>query len=303
MCRPQPPPCPLLAPGPRVTRFADVAGVEDAKQELQEVVEFLQHPENSRRWARAFPRRSVPLVGPPGSGKTLLARAVAGEAGVPFFSVAGSEFVEVVVGVGARRVRDLFEQAVRCAPAIVFVDEIDAIGRSRGAGLGAANDEREQTLNQVLVQMDGFEKHATVVVIAATNRPDVLDPALLRPGRFDRRVVFARISTSARRSSPSTPGVSRWVNRWIWAWWPESRRASLVLSSPRCSTKAPFWPFGAPNARLGCPSWRKRSIASLLGHAEQAVRSWSTSGDWLPTTKAATRWRCITSSTTIRSTR
>lgn len=189
----------LFAPGPRVTRFADVAGVEDAKQELQEVVEFLQHPEKFAALGARVPQ-GVLLVGPPGSGKTLLARAVAGEAGVPFFSVAGSEFVEVVVGVGARRVRDLFEQAVRCAPAIVFVDEIDAIGRSRGAGLGAANDEREQTLNQVLVQMDGFEKHATVVVIAATNRPDVLDPALLRPGRFDRRVVLSTPDLDERQA-------------------------------------------------------------------------------------------------------
>jgi cell division protease FtsH len=189
----------LFTPGPRVTRFADVAGVEDAKQELREVVEFLQYPEKFAALGARVPQ-GVLLVGPPGSGKTLLARAVAGEAGVPFFSVAGSEFVEMVVGVGARRVRDLFEQAVRSAPSIVFVDEIDAIGRSRGAGLGPANDEREQTLNQVLVQMDGFEKHATVVVIAATNRPDVLDPALLRPGRFDRRVVLSTPDLDERQA-------------------------------------------------------------------------------------------------------
>ena len=173
---------------PTVT-FSDVAGVEEAKQELQEVVEFLRFPERFVSLGAKIPK-GVLLVGPPGTGKTLLGRAVAGEAGVPFFSISGSEFVEMFVGVGASRVRDLFDQAKRNSPCIVFVDEIDAVGRHRGAGLGGGHDEREQTLNQILVEMDGFDTGVNVIVLAATNRPDILDPALLRPGRFDRRVVL-----------------------------------------------------------------------------------------------------------------
>ncbi len=173
---------------PSIT-FMDVAGVDEAKEELQEVVEFLKYPEKFVALGARIPR-GVLLVGPPGTGKTLLARAVAGEAGVPFFSISGSEFVEMFVGVGASRVRDLFEQAKRNSPCIVFVDEIDAVGRQRGAGLGGSHDEREQTLNQILVEMDGFDTNTNVIVIAATNRPDILDPALLRPGRFDRQVVI-----------------------------------------------------------------------------------------------------------------
>jgi len=173
---------------PSVT-FQDVAGVEEAKMELQEVVEFLRFPERFLALGARIPH-GVLLVGPPGTGKTLLARAVAGEAGVPFFSISGSEFVEMFVGVGAARVRDLFEQARRNSPCIIFVDEIDAVGRHRGAGLGGGHDEREQTLNQILVEIDGFDSSTNVIVIAATNRPDILDPALLRPGRFDRRVVL-----------------------------------------------------------------------------------------------------------------
>jgi cell division protease FtsH len=173
---------------PTVT-FADVAGVDEAKQELQEVVEFLKYPERFAALGARIPKGLL-LVGPPGTGKTLLARAVAGEAGVPFFSISGSEFVEMFVGVGAARVRDLFDQAKRNAPCIVFIDEIDAVGRHRGAGLGGGHDEREQTLNQILVEMDGFDSSTNVIIIAATNRPDILDPALLRPGRFDRRVVL-----------------------------------------------------------------------------------------------------------------
>ena len=168
--------------------FDDVAGAEEAKQELEEVVEFLKEPERFTALGARIPK-GVLLVGPPGTGKTLLARAVAGEAGVPFFSISGSEFVEMFVGVGASRVRDLFDQAKRNSPCIVFVDEIDAVGRHRGAGLGGSHDEREQTLNQILVEMDGFDTSDQVIIIASTNRPDVLDPALLRPGRFDRRVV------------------------------------------------------------------------------------------------------------------
>jgi len=174
-----------------VVTFADVAGVDEAKQELQEVVEFLKYPEKFNSLGARIPR-GVLLVGPPGTGKTLMARAVAGEAGVPFFSISGSEFVEMFVGVGASRVRDLFDQAKRNSPCIVFVDEIDAVGRQRGAGLGGSHDEREQTLNQILVEMDGFETNTGVIVVAATNRPDVLDPALLRPGRFDRQVILDR---------------------------------------------------------------------------------------------------------------
>jgi cell division protease FtsH len=181
-----------------VVTFADVAGVEEAKQELTEVVEFLKYPEKFNALGARIPR-GVLLVGPPGTGKTLLARAVAGEAGVPFFSISGSEFVEMFVGVGASRVRDLFEQAKRNSPCIVFVDEIDAVGRQRGAGLGGSHDEREQTLNQILVEMDGFDTNTNVIVVAATNRPDVLDPALLRPGRFDRQVVLDRPDIKGRR--------------------------------------------------------------------------------------------------------
>ena len=183
---------------PSVT-FSDVAGVEEAKQELQEIVEFLKFPDKFAALGARIPKGLL-LVGPPGTGKTLISRAVAGEAGVPFFSISGSEFVEMFVGVGASRVRDLFEQAKRNSPCIVFVDEIDAVGRQRGAGLGGSHDEREQTLNQILVEMDGFDTNTNVIVIAATNRPDVLDPALLRPGRFDRQVVLDRPDIRGRIS-------------------------------------------------------------------------------------------------------
>ncbi len=183
---------------PSVT-FLDVAGVEEAKEELQEVVEFLREPEKFISLGARIPK-GVLLVGPPGTGKTLLAKAVSGEAGVPFFSISGSEFVEMFVGVGASRVRDLFEQAKRHSPCIVFVDEIDAVGRQRGAGLGGSHDEREQTLNQMLVEMDGFDTDTNVIIMAATNRPDILDPALLRPGRFDRRVVLDRPDMRGREA-------------------------------------------------------------------------------------------------------
>jgi cell division protease FtsH len=179
--------------------FKDVAGLKAAKQDLKEVVNFLKHPEKFRRLGGKVPR-GVLLVGPPGTGKTLLARAVAGEAQGAFFSISGSEFIEMFVGVGASRVRELFSEAKKAAPAIVFIDEIDAVGRSRGAGLGGGNDEREQTLNQLLSEMDGFDRNDLTVVLAATNRPDVLDPALLRPGRFDRRVLVDRPELEARRA-------------------------------------------------------------------------------------------------------
>jgi len=198
---------------PKVT-FEDVAGVEEAKEELQEVVEFLREPEKFISLGARIPK-GVLLVGPPGTGKTLLAKAVSGEAGVPFFSISGSEFVEMFVGVGASRVRDLFDQAKRHSPCIVFVDEIDAVGRQRGAGLGGSHDEREQTLNQMLVEMDGFDTDTNVIIVAATNRPDILDPALLRPGRFDRRVVLDRPDMRGReailavhvRGKPLAPDV------------------------------------------------------------------------------------------------
>jgi len=173
----------------RVT-FQDVAGVEEAKEELEEIVHFLKDPRKFQKLGGRIPKGAL-LVGPPGTGKTLLARAIAGEANVPFFTISGSDFVEMFVGVGASRVRDMFEQGKKSAPCIIFIDEIDAVGRSRGAGLGGGNDEREQTLNQLLVEMDGFETNEGVILIAATNRPDVLDPALLRPGRFDRQVVVS----------------------------------------------------------------------------------------------------------------
>jgi len=197
----------------RVT-FKDVAGVDEAKEELEEIVEFLKHPKKFIEIGARIPK-GVLLIGPPGTGKTLLARAVAGEAGVPFFSISGSDFVEMFVGVGAARVRDLFEQAKKNAPCIVFIDEIDAVGRQRGAGLGGGHDEREQTLNQLLVEMDGFGINEGIIILAATNRPDILDPALLRPGRFDREVVVDRPDVKGReeilkvhaRNKPIAEGV------------------------------------------------------------------------------------------------
>ncbi|MFP5367266.1 MAG: ATP-dependent metallopeptidase FtsH/Yme1/Tma family protein, partial [Actinomycetes bacterium] len=198
---------------PQVT-FADVAGSDEAVEELQEIKEFLQEPAKFQAVGAKIPK-GVLLYGPPGTGKTLLARAVAGEAGVPFFSISGSDFVEMFVGVGASRVRDLFEQAKANSPAIIFVDEIDAVGRHRGAGIGGGNDEREQTLNQLLVEMDGFDVKTNVILIAATNRPDVLDPALLRPGRFDRQIGVEAPDLIGRdqilqvhaKGKPMAPGV------------------------------------------------------------------------------------------------
>ena len=181
--------------------FEDVAGVDEAKEDLEEIVEFLRDPQKFQRLGGKIPR-GVLLVGPPGTGKTLLARAIAGEANVPFFTISGSDFVEMFVGVGASRVRDMFEQAKKNAPCIIFIDEIDAVGRHRGAGLGGGNDEREQTLNQLLVEMDGFEANEGIILIAATNRPDVLDPALLRPGRFDRQVVVPNPDVIGPREDP-----------------------------------------------------------------------------------------------------
>ncbi|MBK8480482.1 MAG: ATP-dependent zinc metalloprotease FtsH [Proteobacteria bacterium] len=189
----------LLSDHHHKVTFADVAGAEEAKHEVQEIVEFLRDPKRFTRLGGRIPK-GVLMIGPPGTGKTLLARAIAGEAGVPFFSISGSDFVEMFVGVGASRVRDLFEQGKKNAPCIIFIDEIDAVGRHRGAGLGGGHDEREQTLNQLLVEMDGFESNEGVILIAATNRPDVLDPALLRPGRFDRRITVPRPDVRGREA-------------------------------------------------------------------------------------------------------
>ena len=215
------------------TTFADVAGADEAIEELQEIKEFLENPAKFQAIGAKIPK-GVLLYGPPGTGKTLLARAVAGEAGVPFYSISGSDFVEMFVGVGASRVRDLFEQAKANAPAIIFVDEIDAVGRHRGAGLGGGHDEREQTLNQLLVEMDGFDVKGGVILIAATNRPDILDPALLRPGplRPADRGRPARPARAARRSSACTPRASR------------SARTSTSPSSPGAppASPAPTWP-------------------------------------------------------------
>jgi cell division protease FtsH len=204
----------LLSENQRKMTFADVAGIEEAKDEVEEIIAFLKDPKKFTRLGGRIPK-GVLMMGPPGTGKTLLARAIAGEAGVPFFSISGSDFVEMFVGVGASRVRDLFEQGKKNAPCIIFIDEIDAVGRHRGAGLGGGHDEREQTLNQLLVEMDGFESNEGVILIAATNRPDVLDPALLRPGRFDRRIIVPRPDVRGRtgilnvhtKKTPLAPGV------------------------------------------------------------------------------------------------
>ena len=229
-----------------VVTFQDVAGVDEAKTELQEVVEFLKYPEKFNSLGARIPR-GVLLVGPPGTGKTLLARAVAGEAGVPFFSISGSEFVEMFVGVGASRVRDLFDQAKRNSPCIVFVDEIDAVGRQRGAGLGGSHDEREQTLNQILVEMDGFDTNTNVIVVAATNRPDVLDPALLRPGRFDRQVILDRPDMKGRLGDPQGPhqGQAARQGHRPADHRQASRPASPARTSPTSSTRRPSSPRGA----------------------------------------------------------
>ena len=188
----------LLNESQNKVTFKDVAGIDEAKDDCEEIIAFLKDPKKFQRLGGRIPK-GVLLMGAPGTGKTLLARAIAGEAGVPFFSISGSDFVEMFVGVGASRVRDLFEQGKKHAPCIIFIDEIDAVGRHRGAGMGGGHDEREQTLNQLLVEMDGFESSEGVIIIAATNRPDVLDPAILRPGRFDRRIIVPRPDLNGRQ--------------------------------------------------------------------------------------------------------
>ncbi len=217
---------------PKVT-FADVAGADEAVAELQEIKEFLEAPAKFQAMGAMIPK-GVLLYGPPGTGKTLLARAVAGEAGVPFFSISGSDFVEMFVGVGASRVRDLFEQAKTAAPAIVFVDEIDAVGRHRGAGLGGGHDEREQTLNQLLVEMDGFDVKTGVILIAATNRPDILDPALLRPGRFDRQIVVDAPDLVGRQAILKVHAKGKPVD--------DTRRPQTSSPAGRRGSPVPTWP-------------------------------------------------------------
>jgi cell division protease FtsH len=268
--------------------FADVAGLKAAKQDLSEIVQFLKEPERFRRLGGRIPR-GVLLVGPPGTGKTLLARAVAGESGVPFFSISASEFIEMFVGVGAARVRDLFAEAKRSAPAIVFIDEIDAVGRSRGVGLGGAHDEREQTLNQLLSEMDGFNRNDLTIVLAATNRPDVLDPALLRPGRFDRRVIVDRPENAARQAilrvhtkgkplaadvdieqlASNTPGFSgadlaNLVNE---AALTATRRGALAISEPDFSDAFDKIVLGDPREAKLDPQEKRRVAVHEAGHA------------------------------------
>jgi cell division protease FtsH len=225
----------LLSENTHKVTFNDVAGIDEAKEELEEIISFLRDPKKFTKLGGRIPK-GVLLVGPPGTGKTLLARAIAGEAGVPFFSISGSDFVEMFVGVGASRVRDLFVQGKKNAPCIIFIDEIDAVGRHRGAGLGGGHDEREQTLNQLLVEMDGFETNEGVILIAATNRPDVLDPALLRPGRFDRR---------CRSRTTSTSSCS-----------PVRHPASPAPTSRTWSTRRRCWPPATTRTRSTCPTSR-----------------------------------------------
>ena len=217
--------------------------------------------------------RGVLLFGPPGTGKTLLARAVAGEAGVPFFSISGSDFVEMFVGVGAARVRDLFEQAKATAPAIVFIDEIDAVGRHRGAGLGGGHDEREQTLNQLLVEMDGFDQRSTVILMAATNRPDILDPALLRPGRFDRQVVIDRpTSRAARGSCACTRGASRWTPAWTSTSSRGARPASPAPTSRTSSTRARCSPRAGSKTAISMKEIEEAIDRVMAGPGAQDAR-------------------------------
>ena len=242
--------------------FKDVAGVDEAVEELQEIKEFLENPKKFQALGARIPK-GVLLYGPPGTGKTLLARAVAGEAGVPFFSISGSDFVEMFVGVGASRVRDLFEQAKQASPCIIFMDEIDAVGRHRGAGLGGGHDEREQTLNQLLVEMDGFEMKDNIILIAATNRPDILDPALLRPGRFDRQIVVDRPDRIGRQQDPrgAREGQAARARRSTSTRSPPARPASPAPTSRTSSTRPRCSPRAAARRRSSRRSSRKGSCA------------------------------------------
>ena len=285
------------------TTFADVAGADEAIEELQEIKEFLQTPAKFQAIGAKIPK-GVLLYGPPGTGKTLLARAVAGEAGVPFYSISGSDFVEMFVGVGASRVRDLFEQAKANAPAIVFVDEIDAVGRHRGAGLGGGHDEREQTLNQMLVELDGFDTKGGVIVIAATNRPDILDPALLRPGRFDRQIVVAQPDLAGRkgilkvhaRGKPIAPDadldiIARRTPGFTGADLANVINEGALLTARPTASRSPW----TRSRRPSTGSWPARSARACCCPRRSARSS--------PTTRAATPWSATRCRTPTRCTR
>lgn len=243
--------------------FKDVAGVDEALEELEEIKEFLAEPEKFKAVGAKIPK-GVLLYGQPGTGKTLLAKAVAGEAGVPFYSISGSDFVEMYVGVGASRVRDLFEQAKSNAPCIIFIDEIDAVGRQRGAGMGGGHDEREQTLNQLLVEMDGFDVKTNVILIAATNRPDVLDPALLRPGRFDRQIPVEAPDMKGRRHILEVHAADKPLADEVdLSRSPSAPPGSPARIWPTCSTRRLCSPPARTRRSSTTGSWTKRSTASL----------------------------------------
>ena len=275
---------------PKVT-FADVAGLDEAVEELEEIKEFLESPAKFQQMGAKIPK-GVLLYGPPGTGKTLLAKAVAGEAGVPFFSISGSDFVEMFVGVGASRVRDLFEQAKAAAPAIVFVDEIDAVGRHRGAGLGGGHDEREQTLNQLLVEMDGFDQKQGVILLASTNRPDILDPALLRPGRFDRQIVVDRPDLEGRKAilavhakdKPLAPGVDLDVIARRTPGFTGADLANLMNEAALLSARHNLKLIGLPAARGGdrpCdggPGAQEPADLRAREAGDRVPRGWSRAG-------------------------
>ena len=249
-----------------------MAGVDEAKEELQEIIEFLKEPQKFQKLGGRIPK-GVLLMGPPGTGKTLLARAIAGEADVPFFSISGSDFVEMFVGVGASRVRDLFEQGKKNAPCIIFIDEIDAVGRHRGAGLGGGHDEREQTLNQLLVEMDGFESNEGVILIAATNRPDVLDPALLRPGRFDRRVVVVAARRARPRGHPAGPHAQDPARRRRGPLDARARHAGLLGRRPRQPRERgrARWPRAQARRSSRCSDFECAKDKVLMGAERKSM--------------------------------
>ncbi len=294
----------LLSMQQKKVTFKDVAGVDEAKEELKEIIEFLREAQKFQKLGGRIPK-GVLLVGPPGTGKTLLARAVAGEANVPFFSISGSDFVEMFVGVGASRVRDLFEQGKKNAPCIIFIDEIDAVGRHRGAGLGGGHDEREQTLNQLLVEMDGFESNDGVILIAATNRPDVLDPALLRPGRFDRRVVVSRPDVRGReeilrvhtRKIPLSDDVDLPVLARGTPGFSGADLANMVNEAALCAARQnrkTVLMYDFEHGQRQGPDGRRAQVHAALRRGEEGS---------LPITRADTRWSRPCASTLTRCTR
>ena len=294
-----------LAPDLPKIGFKDVAGVDEAVEELQEIKEFLADPRRFQALGARIPK-GVLLYGPPGTGKTLLARAVAGEAGVAFFSISGSDFVEMFVGVGASRVRDLFKEAKEAAPCIIFVDELDAVGRHRGAGIGGGNDEREQTLNQLLVEMDGFSVNQNIILIGATNRPDVLDPALLRPGRFDRQIVVDRPDRNGRRADPRGPleGQAARTRSSTSTRSRPRRRASPAPSSSNLINEAALLSArrGPDDDRPG-RARRRRDAGRSPGRRRRRASSPSSSAGSPPTTRWATRWSATSWSTPTLCTR